>query len=116
MKFRFYEILHWGPPLEVVWGLPLEIMRGPSLEGQSAAKCHAWVKVPRTAQSATLQDTEIDEALKPGVYALIDACSADDLQYLHTVFGEGPCRNTLASLQHDYKLNFKYEGKLLAGD
>ncbi|GAY65351.1 hypothetical protein CUMW_240420, partial [Citrus unshiu] len=30
---------------------------------------------------------EIDEALKPGVYALIDACSADDLQYLHTVFG-----------------------------
>ena len=57
MKFRFYEILHWGPPLEVVWGLPLEIMRGPSLEGQSAAKCHAWVKVPRTAQSATLQDT-----------------------------------------------------------
>ncbi|KAH9657329.1 hypothetical protein KPL70_023032 [Citrus sinensis] len=55
---------------------------------------------------------EIDEALKPGVYALIDACSADDLQYLHTVFGEGPCRNTLASLQHDYKLNFKYEGKV----
>ncbi|XP_039040950.1 uncharacterized protein LOC120179414 isoform X2 [Hibiscus syriacus] len=37
---------------------------------------------------------EIDDALKPGVYALIDACSANDLQYLHTVFGEGPCRNT----------------------
>ncbi|XP_019412690.1 PREDICTED: uncharacterized protein LOC109325004 [Lupinus angustifolius] len=55
---------------------------------------------------------EIDEALRPGVYALIDACSVDDLQYLHTVFGEGPCRNTLASLQHDYKLNFKYEGKV----
>ncbi|KAK9177313.1 hypothetical protein WN944_029334 [Citrus x changshan-huyou] len=104
MKFRFYEILHWGPPLEVVWELPLETMRGPPLEGQSAAKCHAWVKVPRSTK-------EIDEALKPGVYALIDACSADDLQYLHTVFGEGPCRNTLASLQHDYKLNFKYEGK-----
>lgn len=30
---------------------------------------------------------EIDEALRPGVYALIDACSADDLQYLHSVFG-----------------------------
>lgn len=30
---------------------------------------------------------EIDEALRPGVYALIDACSADDLQRLHTVFG-----------------------------
>ncbi|EOX97766.1 Urb2/Npa2, putative isoform 2 [Theobroma cacao] len=55
---------------------------------------------------------EIDGALKPGVYALIDACSANDLQYLHTVFGEGPCRNTLASLQRDYKLNFQYEGKV----
>ncbi|XP_058730264.1 uncharacterized protein LOC131602230 isoform X2 [Vicia villosa] len=55
---------------------------------------------------------EIDEALRPGVYALIDACSVDDLQYLHTVFGEGPCRSTLATLQNDYKLNFKYEGKV----
>ncbi|KAI9181831.1 hypothetical protein LWI28_019092 [Acer negundo] len=55
---------------------------------------------------------EIDEALRPGVYALIESCSADDLQYLHTVFGEGPCRNTLATLQHDYKLNFRYEGKV----
>ncbi|XP_010268229.1 PREDICTED: uncharacterized protein LOC104605241 [Nelumbo nucifera] len=55
---------------------------------------------------------EIDEALRPGVYALIDACSADDLQQLHTVLGEGPCRSTLATLQHDYKLNFQYEGKV----
>ncbi|PON83410.1 Nucleolar 27S pre-rRNA processing, Urb2/Npa2, C-terminal [Trema orientale] len=55
---------------------------------------------------------EIDEALRPGVYALIDACSPGDLQHLHTVFGEGPCRNTLATLQHDYKLNFQYEGKV----
>lgn len=93
---------------------------------------------------------EIDETLRPGVYALIDACSPDDLQYLHTVFGgkqflfwsvlwewnqkwgifffcdkiggfvftcvlyfvEGPCRNTLADLQRDYKLNYKYEGKV----
>ncbi|KAM0050192.1 putative nucleolar 27S pre-rRNA processing, Urb2/Npa2 [Helianthus debilis subsp. tardiflorus] len=55
---------------------------------------------------------EIDEALRPGVYALIDACSPDDLQYLHTVLGEGPCRNTLANLQHDYKINFQYEGKV----
>lgn len=30
---------------------------------------------------------EIDEALRPGVYALVDACSEDDLQRLHTVFG-----------------------------
>ncbi|KAK4284826.1 hypothetical protein QN277_001608 [Acacia crassicarpa] len=55
---------------------------------------------------------EIDEALRPGVYALIDTCSPDDLQYLHTVFGEGPCRNTLADLQHDYEVNHKYEGKV----
>ncbi|KAJ4826097.1 hypothetical protein Tsubulata_010944 [Turnera subulata] len=55
---------------------------------------------------------EIDEALKPGVYALMDACSAEDLQYLHSAFGEGPCRNTMATLQHDYKLNFQYEGKV----
>ncbi|CAI8617175.1 unnamed protein product [Vicia faba] len=55
---------------------------------------------------------EVDEALRPGVYALIDACSVDDLQYLHTFFGEGPCRSTLATLQHDYRLNFKYEGKV----
>ncbi|KAK3001092.1 hypothetical protein RJ639_021465 [Escallonia herrerae] len=27
---------------------------------------------------------EIDEALRPGVYALIDACSPDDLQHIHT--------------------------------
>lgn len=55
---------------------------------------------------------EINEALRPGVYALIDACSADDLQRLHTVFGEGPCRNTLATLQHDYKIHFQYGGKV----
>ncbi|GAY67658.1 hypothetical protein CUMW_258360, partial [Citrus unshiu] len=42
------EILHWGPPLEVVWG--------PPLEGQNAAKCHAWCKVPRAAQSATIAE------------------------------------------------------------
>ncbi|KAK6159539.1 hypothetical protein DH2020_006853 [Rehmannia glutinosa] len=55
---------------------------------------------------------EVDEALKPGVYALIDSCSADDLQLLHTVFGEGPCRTSLAALQHDYKINFQFEGKV----
>ncbi|KAL3814075.1 hypothetical protein ACJIZ3_015343 [Penstemon smallii] len=55
---------------------------------------------------------EIDEALKPGIYALIDSCSADDLQLLHTLFGEGPCRSTLSNLQHDYKLKFQYGGKV----
>jgi len=28
------------------------------------------------------------------------------------VIAEGPCRSTLASLQHDYKLHFQYEGKV----
>ena len=48
MEFMFYEILHWGPPLET--------MRGPPLEGQSAVKCHAWCKVSRTTQSATIAE------------------------------------------------------------
>ena len=40
--------MHWGPPVET--------MRGPLLEGQSAAKSHAWCKMPHIEQSATLQD------------------------------------------------------------
>ncbi|KAJ0967599.1 hypothetical protein J5N97_024516 [Dioscorea zingiberensis] len=55
---------------------------------------------------------EVDEALRPGVYALIDICTPTDLQRLHTVLGEGPCRSTLANLQRDYRLNFQYEGKI----
>ncbi|KAI4367252.1 hypothetical protein MLD38_023012 [Melastoma candidum] len=55
---------------------------------------------------------EVDEALRPGVYALIEVCSADDLQYLHTAVGEGACRNTLRTLLQDYKVKFQYEGKV----
>ncbi|KAI3896812.1 hypothetical protein MKW92_018397 [Papaver armeniacum] len=55
---------------------------------------------------------EIDEALRPGVYALVDACSEDDLQYLHTVFEDGPCTGTLKTLVQDYKQNYKYGGKV----
>ncbi|KAL6526040.1 hypothetical protein OROHE_015564 [Orobanche hederae] len=55
---------------------------------------------------------EVDEALKPGVYALVDSCSDADLQILHTNFGEGPCRTTLGALKDDYKRNFKFEGKV----
>ncbi|KAF5190599.1 Urb2/Npa2 family protein [Thalictrum thalictroides] len=55
---------------------------------------------------------EIDEALRPGVYALMDACSPEDLQQLHTNLGEGPSQRTLADLQRDYKQNFQYEGKV----
>ncbi|KAI3907277.1 hypothetical protein MKW92_016537, partial [Papaver armeniacum] len=55
---------------------------------------------------------EIDEALRPGVYALVDACSDDDLQYLHTVLEDGPCTGTLKTLVHDYKQNHQYGGKV----
>ncbi|CAN7046498.1 unnamed protein product [Brassica oleracea var. botrytis] len=50
---------------------------------------------------------EVDETLRPGVYALVDSCSGQDRQYLHTVFG-GPCRNYLAALKQESDLNFKY--------
>lgn len=55
---------------------------------------------------------EIDEALRPGVYSLIDICEESDFQQLHTYLGEGPCRTTLADLVHDYKLHFQYQGKI----
>lgn len=55
---------------------------------------------------------EIDEALRPGVYSLIDICEESDFQQLHTFLGEGPCRTTLAELVHDYKLHFQYQGKI----
>ncbi|KAL6346517.1 hypothetical protein AAG906_000135 [Vitis piasezkii] len=75
-------------------------------------RCLETVDADSVVRKVIFHGKEIDDALRPGVYALIDACSADDLQYLHTVFGEGPCRSTLATLQHDYKLNFQYEGKV----
>ncbi|KAF2587586.1 hypothetical protein F2Q70_00034259 [Brassica cretica] len=46
---------------------------------------------------------EVDEVLRLGVYALIDSCSVED---------QGPCRNYLAALKEDHKLNFKFEGKV----
>ncbi|XP_051182736.1 uncharacterized protein [Lolium perenne] len=55
---------------------------------------------------------EIDEALRPGVYSLIDICEESDFQQLHTYLGEGPCRTTLANLVNDYKLHFQYQGKI----
>ncbi|XP_019169327.1 PREDICTED: uncharacterized protein LOC109165139 isoform X1 [Ipomoea nil] len=72
---------------------------------------YIWVYCGYGPQKAGIR-REIDEALRPGIFALIDICSTEDLQYLHTVFGEGPCRSVLASLQQDYKLNFQYEGKV----
>jgi len=35
-------------------------------------------------------DREVDSALRPGAYALLDACSTNDLQQLHAVFGGMP--------------------------
>ncbi|RWW08651.1 hypothetical protein BHE74_00011059, partial [Ensete ventricosum] len=55
---------------------------------------------------------EIDEALRPGIYSLIDICTASDIQHLHTVLDESSCRSTLSTLLHDYQLNFQYEGKV----
>lgn len=55
---------------------------------------------------------EIDEALKPGIYSLIDICDKDDLRHLHISFSEGPCRSTLKALKHDYEVNFQYGGKI----
>ncbi|CAG7886710.1 unnamed protein product [Brassica rapa] len=77
---------------------------------------------------------EVDEVLRLGVCALIDSCSVEDRQYLHTVSlisyngvfyviclspgvflcssAEGPCRNYLAALKEDHKLTFKFEGKV----
>lgn len=73
--------------------------------------CYIWVYCGFGPLKTGIR-REIDEALRPGVYALIDACSADQLQHLHSVFGEGPCRSALAILQNDYKLYFQYEGKV----
>ncbi|XP_078448325.1 urb2/Npa2 family protein [Wolffia australiana] len=55
---------------------------------------------------------EVDEALRPGMYALVDICSPGDFQKLHTILGEGPCRRALANLRNDYKLYFQYQGKI----
>ncbi|CAL9101946.1 uncharacterized protein LOC103974129 isoform X1 [Musa acuminata AAA Group] len=55
---------------------------------------------------------EIDEALRPGIYSLIDICTASDIQQLHTVLDESSCRSTLSTLLHDYQLDFQYEGKV----
>ncbi|GAB2218046.1 hypothetical protein Drorol1_Dr00001263 [Drosera rotundifolia] len=72
---------------------------------------YVWIYSGYSPQKRGIR-REIDDALRPGVYALVDVCSANDLQYLHTVLGEGPCRSTLAALRQDYKLNFQYEGKV----
>ncbi|KAL3677132.1 hypothetical protein R1sor_027080 [Riccia sorocarpa] len=45
---------------------------------------------------------EVEAALRPGAYALIDACSANDLQQLHASLGEGPRRNALLALRREY--------------
>ncbi|KAL3693846.1 hypothetical protein R1sor_007497 [Riccia sorocarpa] len=55
---------------------------------------------------------EVEAALRPGAYALIDACSANDLQQLHASLGEGARRNALLALRREYTQQFKYTGKV----
>lgn len=55
---------------------------------------------------------EIEGTIRAGAYALVDACSADDLQQLHAVLGEGPRRSALTMLRRDYEHHFKYTGKV----
>ncbi|CAN6485686.1 unnamed protein product [Victoria cruziana] len=71
---------------------------------------YIWVYSGCSEQGAGFR-REVDEALRPGVYALVDICSPSDLQQLHVGLGEGPCRSTLSVLKHDYEVNFKYTGK-----
>ncbi|KAG0565292.1 hypothetical protein KC19_8G179700 [Ceratodon purpureus] len=55
---------------------------------------------------------EVDSALRPGAFALLDACSGNDLQQLHAALGEGARRSALMTLRHDYDLHYKYTGKV----
>lgn len=55
---------------------------------------------------------EVDTALRPGAFALLDACSGNDLQQLHAALGEGARRGALMTLRHDYELHYKYTGKV----
>ncbi|KAG6557396.1 hypothetical protein Mapa_000665 [Marchantia paleacea] len=55
---------------------------------------------------------EVEAALRPGAYVLVDACSANDLQQLHASLGEGPRRNALLALRREYTQQFKYTGKV----
>lgn len=55
---------------------------------------------------------EIEGTLRPGAYALVDACSGEDLQQLHAVLGEGPRRSALTALRRDYERHYKYMGKV----
>ncbi|XP_057822782.2 uncharacterized protein LOC131035147 isoform X2 [Cryptomeria japonica] len=55
---------------------------------------------------------EIDEALRSGAYALVHACSREDLQQLHVVLGEGPHRIALQTLINDCERYYNYKGKI----
>ncbi|KAL3597428.1 hypothetical protein D5086_009065, partial [Populus alba] len=55
---------------------------------------------------------EIDEALRPGVYALIDSCSADDLQYLHSQFGEMVGGKLMSLKCEDFPMEFPSSSSL----
>ena len=51
--------------------------------------CRSSIYTSVSAISPFIRGREIDEALRPGVYALIDICEESDFQQLHTYLG-GP--------------------------
>ena len=54
-------------------------------------------------------------ALKPGIFALIDACGDRELGQIHAAFGSqagGARRVALAALVEEHKRTHKYDGKV----
>ena len=56
-----------------------------------------------------------ERAMRPGVFALLDACGDRELQQLHAALGSqsgGARRVTLAALVEEHKRSHKYDGKV----
>ena len=54
-------------------------------------------------------------ALKPGIFALVDACGDRELGQIHAAFGSqagGARRVALAALVEEHKRTHKYDGKV----
>ena len=56
-----------------------------------------------------------ERAMRPGMFALLDACGDRELQQLHAAFGSqsgGARRVTLAALVEEHRRSHKYDGKV----
>ena len=56
-----------------------------------------------------------ERAMRPGTFALLDACGDRELQQLHAAFGSqsgGARRVTLAALVEEHRRSHKYDGKV----